>query len=285
MASGGLSSVKDSQAAYISSMFENRTKKISGKSVPDAAGPYGLSPDNPICCGNMVAMELTYHSILYRGEPIHLSAGVQFYSVSETSGIRSRLYTHDENSGIPTIYITKEYESEVYAETPPDGEGFSIEARPKRSPRSPVNSSMKDSLVSVKDAFAKYGTMILLVLMACDLFLNGLPIIQWVNGLSFKSSEWVHKVPKYSRVIMANNIRCGVFLVLLLLQVSRVVGKKIIDALERPLIALFAIAGFFQIWVELTSEMEAGGRFDNPSILPNVVISGLLLFKLYEARS
>lgn len=105
---------------------ENQTQKLSSKSVPGATGPYGLCPTNPICCGNIMRMESTYALIHFNGKPVRESLAGSFYSIPEKGGIRSRVYNHSESSGIPTIYMTKEYHYPNCRREAPEAPEFSM---------------------------------------------------------------------------------------------------------------------------------------------------------------
>jgi len=105
---------------------ENNTQSIPDKSVPGANGPYGLSPNNPICCGNMMRMESTYSLIRFNGKPVRDSSSGAHYMTSPESNIRSRKYMHSEDSGIPPIFITKEYHYVRCRDEAPDAPGFSM---------------------------------------------------------------------------------------------------------------------------------------------------------------
>lgn len=105
---------------------ENKTQSISNKSIPGAKGPYGLSPDNPICCGNIMRMESTYSRIKFNGVFVREKASDAFYVKSRESGIESRQYNHTEDSGIPPIYITKEFHYVRCRDEAPDAPGFSM---------------------------------------------------------------------------------------------------------------------------------------------------------------
>lgn len=105
---------------------ENKTRTIPGKSIPGATGPYGLSANNPMCCGNMMRMESTYSLIHFHGKPVRDSASRAHYMTSPESGIRLRKYVHTQESGLPPIFITKEYHYMRCRDEAPDAPGFSM---------------------------------------------------------------------------------------------------------------------------------------------------------------
>ena len=105
---------------------------LKSKSIPNAQGLYGLSPENPICCGNMMNMEYYYSRLLYKDEKLDVYNTSAFYSESESLGVRSRHYLHGkfkDDRDIPTIYLTKEYFYEGFKKTLPDNEHFSTSIR------------------------------------------------------------------------------------------------------------------------------------------------------------
>lgn len=107
-------------------VFNNDSTVLKGPNVPGAQGPYGLSPDNPICCGSIALMEMMYSAIRHNGRPVRDYASVSYYSREGTLGIRSRRYSHTTESGIPDIYLTKEFHYPQCKSLAPDGKGFSI---------------------------------------------------------------------------------------------------------------------------------------------------------------
>jgi len=107
-------------------MFNNDSTVLKEPNVPGAQGPYGLSPDNPICCGSIALMEMMYSAIRHNGRPVRDYASGSGYVSEGTLGIESRRYSHTTDSGIPDLFLTKEFHYSQCKSLAPDGKGFSL---------------------------------------------------------------------------------------------------------------------------------------------------------------
>lgn len=103
---------------------EGNTILLDFKSIPNASGPYGLSPTNPICCGNMVRMHFVYERIHFHETPIQHSQRGQGTLWGTDHHVR--VIRHKPESGIPNIYFTYDFYYEDCRAEAPEMSGFTM---------------------------------------------------------------------------------------------------------------------------------------------------------------
>ena len=233
----------------------NSSKLILGKSVPNATGPYGLSAENPICAGDIFAAERVYNRILFNGKPVRESALLQEYRESEFLGIRSRVYCHDAPSGIPDIFITAEFHSNVCMSQAPDQKGFKMMMafQESRLSEAPFGSEVPSVLHSFFDVVETHVFNALIPLAAVDLYLNAKPIFGKVFSMSGSRYTDILAVPANASVIRCNQIRLAIFALWFL---SLFVSTKS-SSWPKTIKLLsgwsFILIGSYQYWVQSTA--------------------------------
>ena len=102
---------------------EGDTTILDSKSIPNASGPYGLSPMNPICCGNMARMKFVYERIYFNGTAVSLSLESEATLVTKHHVRRCR---HNSESGIPDIFFSYDFYYEDCRNEHPEMPGFTM---------------------------------------------------------------------------------------------------------------------------------------------------------------
>jgi|GEM_PF-3424369 len=103
---------------------EKNTTVIDSKSMPNATGLYGLSPNNPICCGNMLRMNFTYKRIKFNGVAVFHFEKSQSTMLSKH---HVRKVAHSPESDIPDLFFTYDFHYKGCRNEAPEMNGFTME--------------------------------------------------------------------------------------------------------------------------------------------------------------